>query len=80
MSAKTPRRSRDTNRLAKWIVDIASGQLEDAPDLGEVHPMATLGRSGGLKGGRAHADALTSERRADIARQAAAVRWCKNDK
>ena len=33
------------------------------------------GRKGGKKGGRARADALTTERRSQIARAAAATRW-----
>src|SRR5688572_16102876 len=35
----------------------------------------TLGRLGGLRGGRARADALSPERRQEIARQAARARW-----
>lgn len=34
-----------------------------------------LGRRGGLKGGRARADALTPEQRKEIARKAAQARW-----
>jgi hypothetical protein len=34
-----------------------------------------LGRLGGLKGGRARAEALSPQRRRDIARVAAAARW-----
>lgn len=36
-----------------------------------------LGRMGGKKGGSARAGALTPERRAEIARSAAAARWQK---
>ena len=36
-----------------------------------------LGRLGGLKGGRARAEKLTKEQRAEIAKKAAAVRWNK---
>ncbi len=74
-----PKRPRDTNQLAKMVVDIASGETQVSSESGDKNPMASLGRSGGLKGGRARADALTSERRADIARQAAAARWHKDD-
>ena len=35
----------------------------------------SLGRRGGLKGGRARADKLTPEQRSAIARRAAAARW-----
>jgi len=38
---------------------------------------AALGRLGGLKGGRARADALTAEQRRKIARKAARARWRK---
>jgi hypothetical protein len=36
---------------------------------------AALGRLGGLKGGRARANALTAEERRRIARKAARARW-----
>jgi hypothetical protein len=35
----------------------------------------SLGRRGGLKGGKARAAAMTPERRAEIARKAAPKRW-----
>jgi hypothetical protein len=38
---------------------------------------AALGRIGGRKGGHARAAALTAQRRQDIAREAARVRWQK---
>lgn len=42
------------------------------------HPAAVaLGRLGGLKGGPARAEALTPERRSEIARMAAQKRWGK---
>lgn len=36
-----------------------------------------LGRLGGLKGGKARAESLTPEKRAEIAKAAAAARWKK---
>lgn len=36
-----------------------------------------LGRLGGLKGGKARAEKLTSARRTEIARKAAQARWGK---
>jgi hypothetical protein len=73
-------RPRDPNQLAKLLIDIATGQVEDKPDsrLGdsEKDPAAvSLGRRGGLKGGKARAAAMSPERRAEIARKAAAARW-----
>ncbi len=38
-----------------------------------------LGRLGGLKGGRARAEKLTKERRAEIAKKAAQARWKKGE-
>ena len=47
----------------------------------EKNPHAVeLGRLGGLKGGRARANALTSEERIMIARKAAKARWEKRAK
>jgi len=73
--AKTPKRPRDANQLAKLIVDIATGDVADSPHDGTPSEAATLGRVGGLKGGRARADKLTPERRSEIAARAAAARW-----
>lgn len=77
--SKRTQRPRDPNQLAKLITDIATGErddrimTEDGRDLAAV----LLGRRGGLKGGKARAEALSPERRAEIARKAAASRWKK---
>lgn len=73
----TPKRPRDPNQLAKNIVEIATGAVADSPQDSAASPEATLGRLGGLKGGRARAEKLSPERRAEIARTAAASRWGK---
>jgi hypothetical protein len=76
-SRKLPR---DTNQLAKRIVDLAtSGESDDTPVVadGKDPAAVSLGRRGGLKGGRARADKLSPEQRADIARKAAAARYAK---
>jgi hypothetical protein len=75
-------RPRDPNQLGKLIVDIATGETEDAPeprpeDAGKDPAAVSLGRRGGLKGGKARAAKLTPEQRAEIARKAAAKRWGK---
>jgi hypothetical protein len=73
------KRPTDANKLAKLIVDIASGEVEDKPDYGDKNPAAVeLGRLGGKKGGRARADSLSAEKRRDIATKAAKARW-QND-
>jgi hypothetical protein len=76
MTAQRPSRPRDPNQLAKLIVDMATG--EGAPDSleGGKNPAAVaLGRLGGLKGGKARAKALSSKKRSEIAKKAAAARW-----
>ena len=77
--SKRPSRPRDPNQLAKLITDIATGDqtdrllTEDGRDIAAV----MLGRLGGLKGGRARAESLTSDQRREIARKAAQARWGK---
>ena len=75
---KHPKRPRDPAQLAKLIVDIATGEAQDTQD-SDKGPMSALGRAGGLLGGRARAEKLSPEKRAEIAKQAAAARWRKDD-
>jgi hypothetical protein len=78
---KHPKRPRDPAQLAKLMVDIATGEVEDAPnpvDEGKDPSAVSLGRRGGLIGGHARAEKLGKERRAEIARRAAEVRWKKD--
>jgi hypothetical protein len=74
-----PKRPRDVNQLAKRIVDIATGEVEDreqTPEEQGKDPAAvSLGRRGGLKGGKARSKSLTEEQRSEIARRAALARW-----
>lgn len=74
-----PKRQRDTNQLAKSIVDLATGETEEkkSEDEGKDPAAVALGRKGGLKGGKARAKQLTPEQRAEIARIAAEARWRK---
>jgi hypothetical protein len=79
--SKTPKRPRDTNQLAKRMVDILTGQVEDrerTPEEQGKDPAAVaLGRKGGLKGGKARAEKLTADQKSDAARNAARARWEK---
>ena len=70
-------RPRDPNQLAKLVADIATGEKEDRLVTEDGRDLAAvmLGRRGGLKGGRARADTLSPERRREIAKAAAMVRW-----
>jgi hypothetical protein len=83
---------RDANALAAQIVAMSTGQPlpkltqsvpEAAPATAEPenpkNPAAvTLGRLGGLKGGKARAEALSQRKRTEIARLAASARWKKS--
>jgi hypothetical protein len=66
------------NRLAKSLVDESTGDApqSEEPDEPAKDPLAVeLGRRGGLKGGKARAERMTPEERAESARRAAATRW-----
>ena len=73
------KRPRDAAHLAKLVVDIATGEVEDrepTPEEQGKDPAAvSLGRRGGLKGGKARAERMSAERRAQVARDAAQARW-----
>ena len=81
MPDRSRKRPRDLNALAESIVDEATGDdpklRHYSPDDGKNPAAVELGRLGGLKGGKARADKLSPERRAEIARKAASVRWSK---
>ena len=84
MTGKAPKRPKDTNQLAKSIVDIAT-EADEGPTLAQASGArdanaVILGRRGGLKGGKARADALTSLERQSIASKAARVRWARKTK
>jgi hypothetical protein len=72
---KAPKRPRDPIALAKLIGDIATGQIEEKTDDGKNAAAVSLGRKGGLVGGKARAAALSPAKRKAIAKKAAAARW-----
>lgn len=80
---KKSKRPRDTNQLARRIVDIATGDVDDrepTPEEQGKDPAAvSLGRRGGLKGGKARAEKMTAKERSAVARKAAAARWTKQE-
>lgn len=68
---------KDINVAASHIVREATSQ--DIPKTGEgknAYAVA-LGRLGGLKGGKARAEKLPPEKRQEIAKKAAYIRWFK---
>jgi hypothetical protein len=83
---------RDANSLAAQIVAMSTGQAlpklsksEDSkppapePKLEKNPAAVSLGRLGGLKGGKARAESLSKRKRTEIARLAAAARWKKSE-
>lgn len=66
----------DPSKLAKAIVDMATSDepAEDADD-GKDPAAVALGRKGGLKGGKARANAMTAAERSAAALKAAKARW-----
>jgi hypothetical protein len=64
-----PKRPRDANQLAKFIVDLATGEAEENKEA----PQA----KGGKIGGRRRAQVLTPQERSEIARVAGEARWKK---
>lgn len=80
--AHKPKRPRDTNQLAKFITDLATGDAQESPkvaDDGKNPAAIILGRLGGLKGGKSRASILSPSRRSEIAKAAAIARWKKEE-
>ena len=80
------KRPRDPNQLAKWIVDRSTSETPEP----EVQPpeaaappnlsayMATMGRKGGLIGGKRRLKTMTKAARSKVATKAARARWKKS--
>ncbi|GMV51635.1 MAG: hypothetical protein AMXMBFR67_31780 [Nitrospira sp.] len=79
MKKKKP--STDVNVTAFQILQAATGEPADKPTKKkpaepEKNPAAVaLGRLGGLKGGKARAEKLSTKKRSEIAKKAAKARW-----
>jgi hypothetical protein len=71
-SRKPPR---DANELAKYILDVTTGETPKI-EPPEKNPAAVaLGKLGASKGGKARAEKLSATKRKQIAKKAAAARW-----
>lgn len=80
MKKKAP--SKDVNVTAFEILQAATGEPAEEPTKKKKpsppeknSAAVALGRLGGLKGGKARAKALSSEKRKAIAKKAAKARW-----
>jgi hypothetical protein len=72
-----PADHKDPNQIAFNVVQQAIGEAPKVvPEPPKKNPAAvTLGRLGGLKGGKARAEKLSAAKRAEIAKKAAKTRW-----
>jgi hypothetical protein len=75
MPQKHPKRPRDPAQLAKLMIDIASGEVEDRKQTPEERGKDPAAAALGRKGGAARAKSMSKERRSEIARKAAKSRW-----
>jgi hypothetical protein len=72
------KRPADVNIIASQIVTEATQEEYPKSPIKEKNPAAVaLGRLGGLKGGKARAKKLSSQKRKEIAQKAAKARWSK---
>jgi hypothetical protein len=68
------KRPADAVGLAVHVAKIATGEIDDTPpDVGKDKAAQALGKKGGV----ARAMSMTPEKRAEVAKKAAAARWMK---
>jgi hypothetical protein len=68
---------KDANELAKYILDVTTGDAEKIePPKKNPHAQA-LSKLGASKGGKARARKLSGKKRSAIAKKAAKTRWAK---
>jgi hypothetical protein len=71
-SKKLPK---DPDQLAAEIVRLSTEETKQTQSVTQY--LSSIGRKGGLKGGKARAKKLSTEKRSEIARNAAKARWTK---
>ena len=91
MTVGKGKRPRDPNQLAKWTVDVSTGQIPAepeeaatpeivAPPVNLSEYMAAIGRKGGQIGGKRRLETMTDAERSQVASLAAKARWSKKRK
>jgi hypothetical protein len=73
MPAKRP--PKETNLLAKYILDVTTGETEKIEPPKKDSRMQALSAKGASKGGNARASSLSASKRSAIAKKAAKARW-----
>ncbi|MFZ0340562.1 MAG: hypothetical protein WAL45_21235 [Terracidiphilus sp.] len=79
------KRPRDTNQLAKWIVDRSTSEspaaLPSPPAPASLSAyMSAMGRKGGQIGGKRRMVTMTAAQRKKAAAKAAKARWSKKER
>lgn len=75
---KKPIRPRDPNQLAKLVIDLATGETDEPEAAAPSEEVVEQARRAGRSGGKGRSDALSADRRKEIAQAAAAARWKKS--
>lgn len=68
---------KDANELAKYIVDVTTGDAEKIEPPKKNPEAVKLGRAGGLKSAKTRSERLSPTKRRTIAKKAAKARWNK---
>lgn len=76
----TKRPPKDANELAKYILDVTTGDAEKIEPPKKDSAAVELGRRGGLKSAQTRNQRLSPTKRKAIARKAAKARWGKQTK
>jgi hypothetical protein len=72
MPSKPPR---DTNQLAKYILEVTTGETEKIEPPKKDAAAVELGRRGGIKSAQTRSQRLSPAKRKAIATKAAKARW-----
>lgn len=71
---------KDFNELAKYIVDVATGDTEPVKPREKNAAAVELSKLGASKGGQARALKLSDKKKKQIAKKGATARWAKYHK
>jgi hypothetical protein len=71
----TKRPPKDANQLAKYILDVTTGEAEKIEPPKKNPAAVKLGRIGGLKSAQTRTDRISPAKRKAIAKKAAKARW-----
>jgi hypothetical protein len=75
VTKRPPKRPRDFSQAAKFVIDVATGQVEDREPTPEEQGKDPAAAALGRRGGSARAKSLSAKKRKEIATRAAKARW-----